>query len=75
MTTLTIRVRPRSGRSSLEEGPDGTWVARLRSPPVDGRANAELVSLVAARFGCPRSAVRIVSGARSRTKIVRIDDT
>ncbi len=59
--------------SSLEPGPDGTWVARLKSPPVDGRANRELISLVAARFRCPKAAVRIRAGASARRKVLEVD--
>jgi len=40
---------------------------------VDGKANAELVALVARRFGCPRSAVTIKAGGGSRTKRVRVE--
>lgn len=72
--TLIVQVKPRSARSGLEQRPDGTLVARLHAPPVDGRANAELVALLAAHFGCPKSAVRIESGAGSRTKRVSVPD-
>jgi len=72
MPNITVIVKPRARRQSLERGEDGIWVARLVSPPVDGRANEELVALVAERFGCPRSAVTIRSGASARTKILEI---
>ena len=70
---LQVRVKPRARASSLEQEPDGTWVARLKSPPVDGKANEELVALVARHFRCPRAAVAIKSGASSRTKLIRIE--
>ncbi len=70
---LQIRMKPRSRTSLLEQGGDGTWLARVKSPPVDGRANAELLALVAKHFGCPKSAVRIKSGAGSRIKRVEVD--
>jgi uncharacterized protein (TIGR00251 family) len=70
---LQVKVTPRAKVSALEELPDGTWVARLKSPPVDGKANAELIALVARRFNCPRDAVHIRSGAGARRKLVRID--
>jgi uncharacterized protein (TIGR00251 family) len=69
---LQIKVKPRSRVSSLVQAPDGTWMARLKSPPVDGRANEELIALVARHFGCPRTAVAIKSGASGRTKLVKI---
>jgi uncharacterized protein (TIGR00251 family) len=71
---IQVKVKPRSRTSGLEQLPDGTWIARLKSPPVDGKANAELVTLVANRFGCPKSSVSIRSGASSRLKILRLDE-
>ena len=70
---IQVKVKPRSRTSALEQLPDGTWVARLKSPPVDGKANAELVTLVAERFRCPKAAVSIRAGASGRLKIVRVD--
>jgi uncharacterized protein (TIGR00251 family) len=73
MSTIRVRVKPNSGESVLQENPAGEWTARLKAPPVDGRANEELIALIAAHFGCPKSAVSIRSGASSRLKLVRID--
>lgn len=73
VVTLRVRVKPRSRVSALEQSADGTWVARLRAPPVDGKANEELVALVAERFGRPKSAVTIRAGAAGRTKLVRVE--
>ena len=70
---VQVKVTPRSRESSLTQMPDGTWVAKLKSPPVDGKANAELVALVAKQFGCSKAAVSIKSGAAGRTKLVRVD--
>lgn len=72
-THLQIKVRPHARVSSLEQLPDGTWRASLKSPPVDGRANEELVGLVAQHFGCRRSDVVIRTGASGRMKLVRIE--
>ena len=69
---LQIKVKARARASSLAQGSDGTWTAQLKSPPVDGRANEELVALVARHFGCPRAAVAIKSGASGRTKLLKI---
>jgi hypothetical protein len=71
---LRIRVKPNSRESSLVPQPDGSWLARLKSPPVEGKANAELIALVARCFNRPKSAVAIKSGASARTKLVRVRD-
>jgi uncharacterized protein len=49
------------------------WLAQLKSPPVDGKANAELIALVAKQFRCGKAAVTIKSGASGRRKLVRIE--
>jgi len=75
MKTLQIKVKPNARVCELIEAGDGTWQARLKSPPVDGRANAELIVLVAEHFGVPKSAVSIKSGASGRMKFVRIEES
>jgi len=70
---IQVKVTPRARESSLTQMPGGTWLAKLKSPPVDGKANAELIALVAEQFGCSRAAVSIKSGASGRMKLVRID--
>ena len=71
--TLQIKVKPRARVSELTQAADGTWVARLKAPPVDGKANEELLALVAEKFRCRKAAVTIKSGASGRTKLVRVE--
>jgi hypothetical protein len=75
MTTvvLQIKVKQRARTSELIQATDGTWVARLKAPPVDGKANEELVALVAGKFQCRKTAVTIKFGASSRTKLVKVE--
>ena len=70
---LSVKVKPNARASRLEELADGSWIAHLKAPPIDGKANAELITLLAKHFGCPKSSVIIKSGAASRVKQVRID--
>jgi uncharacterized protein YggU (UPF0235/DUF167 family) len=74
MRILRIKVKPNARATSLEARDDGTWLARVNAPPVDGRANAALTALVAEHFGVPRSRVSIRGGAAGRMKTVAIDD-
>ena len=69
---ITVCAKPRSAVSLLEAEASGTWIARLRSSPIDGKANAELIGLVAKHFGCSKSSVAVVSGASARLKRVKI---
>jgi uncharacterized protein (TIGR00251 family) len=72
---LQVRVKPNSRVSALEEQNDGTWLARIKSTPVDGKANAELIALVAQHFGLRKAQVSIRSGASGRTKLIEIDSS
>ena len=72
-TFLRVRVKPNSRASSLVQLPDGDWVARVKARPVDGKANDELMALVARRFRCRMSDVLIKSGSGGRMKLVVVE--
>nr|WP_236590002.1 DUF167 domain-containing protein [Ramlibacter aurantiacus] len=72
---MQVRVKP-NARASLLTPPsrDGEpWLVQVAAPPVDGKANDELVRLLASHFGCNRSAVKVKTGAGARLKLVEID--
>jgi uncharacterized protein len=72
MQVLQIKVKPNARTSSLVQAEDGSWLAQIKALPVDGKANAELVALVAKQFGCAKARVTIKSGASGRMKLVSI---
>lgn len=74
MTTLTIKVKPNSKRQEIQTADDGSLVIRLTSPPVDGKANAELIKLLSKEYRVPKSRIAIATGTTARLKRVEIDD-
>lgn len=70
---IEIKVKPNARHSELTVTPEGPWLAQLKSPPVDGKANIELIALVASHFKCPKSRVSIKTGASGRIKRVQIE--
>ena len=70
--SFRVRVAPRASRDAIDGEYQGALKVRLTAPPVDDRANDALRRLLAERLNVRVSAVRIVAGARSRTKRVRI---
>ena len=74
MRTLRLKVKPGSREEALSELADGSWLARVKAPPVDGKANAALIALVAAHFGKRKAQVSIRSGASGRMKLVQVED-
>ncbi|MGH8041034.1 MAG: DUF167 domain-containing protein [Rudaea sp.] len=73
MKMLSVKVKPNARASSLQQAADGSWLAQLKSAPVDGKANAELIGLIAQAFGCRKTQVSIKTGVGARTKRVRIE--
>ena len=68
-----MRAQPGAKQTGLGEKIGETYKVRLAAPPVDGRANEALIRFFAARLGIAPSAVRIVRGLASRTKVVEIE--
>ena len=69
---FSVRVQPRASRDAIGGEWQGALKVRLTAPPVEGRANDALRRLLAERLEIPVAAVRILSGARRRTKRVEV---
>jgi uncharacterized protein (TIGR00251 family) len=69
---FAVRVQPRASKDEIAGEMGGALKVRLRAPAVEDRANDALVEYLAELLKRPRSAVRILSGERSRTKRVEI---
>ena len=65
---VNVRAQPRSSRSGVDGVVADALKVRLRSVPVDGKANRELVETVADAFDLPKSRVKFKSGETSKTK-------
>jgi uncharacterized protein len=72
-TVIQVKVKPNARVSAFTQADDGTWLAQIKSPPIDGKANEELIALVAQHFRCRKSCVSIKSGASGRLKRVSIE--
>jgi uncharacterized protein (TIGR00251 family) len=68
-----VKVKPNSKQQKIEEQPDGSLTVHLKSPPVDGKANEELIKLLSEKFDVPKCHITIKSGLSSRQKLVEID--
>jgi uncharacterized protein (TIGR00251 family) len=69
---LSVRVQPLASKDEIAGEMGGALRVRLRAPAVEDRANAALAEFLAQLLKRPRSAVRILSGERSRTKRIEI---
>ncbi|TDU30939.1 hypothetical protein DFR24_0296 [Panacagrimonas perspica] len=72
--TLRVKVKPNAKTRALQEQPDGTWIAQVQAPPIDGKANEALIALVAETLDVRKAQVSIRSGASGRLKLVQVAD-
>jgi len=70
---LDVRVIPRAKETRLAGERGDALLVRISAPPVDDAANSRLIDYFARLTTRPRSAIRIVSGARGRAKRLAID--
>jgi hypothetical protein len=74
MRNLRVKVKPNARAEKLEQLEDGSWVAHVKAPPVDGKANAALIDLIARHFDIRKAQVILSHGASGRHKLIKIDD-
>ena len=68
---ITVRVKPGTkGATRLERQEDGSYVAFLHARAHDGEANAALLELISDEFHVAKTQIIIVSGAKSRQKVL-----
>jgi uncharacterized protein len=70
-----IKVVPACGRSSFVLDKSGHLKCFLKNQAQDGKANLELIKLLAKKVGVTMAGIEIVVGATSRKKTIRINNT
>jgi uncharacterized protein (TIGR00251 family) len=70
---IKVLVKPNARTNQVMKMPDGSYSVRLSVPPIEGRANKELLAVLAEYFDVSKSSVSIKSGFNSRIKILEIN--
>jgi uncharacterized protein (TIGR00251 family) len=65
---IQVKVVPRSSKTMIDGIYHGVLKIRLTSPPVDNAANRDLIAFLSQKLKVPKSAVKIIGGAKSREK-------
>ena len=73
MVRLAFRVSPGAARSAIVGRHGAGWKARVAAVPEGGRANTELIRLLASVLDVPERSVTIAAGRHSRAKTVTVD--
>lgn len=69
-----ILVKPNARQCSVSVGLDGQLVVAVRAPATDGKANQELIAVLADYFQVPKSRIQLVKGHTSRHKVIELLD-
>ncbi len=70
---VPVRLQPRAARNELGGERGGALSVRLTAPPIEGEANRACVRFLAEVLGVAPRRVSIVSGHRSRDKLLRVE--
>jgi uncharacterized protein (TIGR00251 family) len=70
---IQVKVKPNAKTEELSQEGD-SFIIKVKDPPREGKANRAVIKLLAEHFGVPQSQVRILSGFRSRNKVIEVAD-
>jgi uncharacterized protein (TIGR00251 family) len=70
---LSVKVLPNARKQEIQRISEGEYKIHVLSPPIEGKANKEVIHVVASHFSLPSSRVRIARGRKSRKKIVVLE--
>jgi uncharacterized protein len=70
---VPLHVLPRARRNEIAGTHDGALKLKISAPPVDDAANRAVINFFATLLDLPRSRLSIISGAKSREKVLRIE--
>ena len=71
---IRVRVSPNSSRDSICFREGEAVSVKLKSPPIDGRANRELIKIISKRLGVAPSKVIVSRGSTSRDKTLLVQE-
>jgi len=70
---MRVQVKVKANCKTEEVSQEGnTFIVKVKEPPQEGKANRALIKVLAQHFGVPKSQVRIVSGLKSKSKVIEI---
>lgn len=70
---FSICVVPKSSKNLLSVMEDGIIKLKINASPIEGKANEACVKYIADILGIAKSKVKIISGFKSKTKLIEID--
>ena len=70
---IAVRVQPNAAQSQVTGFKDGALQVRIAAPPVEGKANQELIKFLSDILGVGKSNLTVEKGATGRRKVIAIN--
>jgi len=70
---IFVKAKPRAREEKVEKRSEAIYIVSVKEPPVQGRANGAIVRVLADYFHVHRSAVKLISGHKTKNKFFEID--
>ncbi|MFI5391648.1 MAG: DUF167 domain-containing protein [Bacteriovoracales bacterium] len=71
---IIIKAKPGAKEDKIERIDESNYIVYVKAPPIDGKANAAIIKLLADHFDVSQSLVEIISGHMARVKVVEINN-
>ena len=71
---IIIKTKPGAKNDKIERVDEANYIVSIKEPPINGRANAALITLLADHFDISPSLIEIISGYMARVKVVEINN-
>ena len=71
---IIVKVKPGAKENKIERVDESNYIVSVKEPPIDGRANAALIKLLANHFDVSPSLIEIISGYMARIKVIEINN-
>ena len=71
---ITVKVKPNSKESGVEEIGPHYLLIKVKGPPRENKANREVMETLAKHLHVPKSRLSIVAGLKSKQKVVEIEE-
>jgi hypothetical protein len=71
---VNVTVKTNSKFEEVLEEPGGSYIVRVSTPPVDGKANKQVIKLLSKHLKVPKSKILLIKGHKSKVKVFEIED-
>lgn len=73
MVKILVQVHPGGKKNEVLRFSEGVWHIKIAAPPVEGKANKELINFLGGVFDLSKNRISIEKGKTSHKKLVSVE--